>query len=146
MLDRALPRMRANAERLMTDSFTVTRSQGEIVDPDTGVSTPKLVQVYKGKGKVQTSGGVASQANTASGESSNVGGIVPVWTLYLHFPVSATGMQPGDMAACDSSADSDLVGRKFRLVNLQSEKTYATARRWNVQEIPKNEGDDADDG
>ena len=38
------------------------------------------------------------------------------------------------------SADPALVGRRFRLVNMQSEKTHATARRWNVQEIPMEGG------
>lgn len=124
----------------MTDRFTIQRYTGKTVtDPDTGVDVPEMKQVAESKGKVQTSGGIASQVVTASGDSSNVGGNVPVWSLYLHFPASLTGLREKDVAVCTTSDDPDLVGRRFRLVNLQSEKSHATARRWNVQEMP--EGD-----
>ncbi len=124
----------------MTDRFTVQRYTGKhVTDPDTGVDVPEMKQVAESKGKVQTSGGIASQVVTASGDSSNVGGNVPVWSLYLHFPASLTGLREKDVAVCTASTDPDLVGRRFRLVNLQSEKSHATARRWNVQEMP--EGD-----
>jgi len=133
-------RARAMAESLMTDSFTIRRSTGSVdVDPDTGVSTPVTVEVWSGHGKVQTSGGIASQVVSASGDSSNVGGNVPTWSLYLHLPMTATGLRVKDVAVCTASSDPDLVGKRLRLVNLQSEKTYATARRWNVQEIPEEE-------
>lgn len=124
----------------MTDRFSIQRYTGKTVtDPDTGVDVPEMKQVAESKGKVQTSGGIASQVVTASGDSSNVGGNVPVWSLYLHFPASLTGLREKDVAVCTASDDPDLIGRKFRLVNLQSEKSHATARRWNVQEMP--EGD-----
>lgn len=138
MVQTALPRLRSQAERLMTDQFTIQRYTGRnVTDPDTGVDVPEMKQVAESKGKVQTSGGIASQVVTASGDSSNVGGNVPVWSLYLHFPVTLTGLKEKDVAVCTASDDPDLVGRKFRLVNLQSEKTHATARRWNVQEMPE---------
>ena len=133
-------RARAMAESLMTDSFTIRRSTGSVdVDPDTGVYTPVTVEVWSGHGKVQTSGGIASQVVSASGDSSNVGGNVPTWSLYLHLPMTATGLRVKDVAVCTASSDHDLVGKRLRLVNLQSEKTHATARRWNVQEIPEEE-------
>lgn len=140
MMQTALPRLRNQAERLMTDQFTVQRFTGRnVTDPDTGVDVPEMTLVADSKGKVQTSGGIASQVVTASGDSSNVGGNVPVWSLYLHFPASLTGLKEKDVAVCIASDDPDLVGRRYRLVNLQSEKSHATARRWNVQEMP--EGD-----
>ena len=140
MVQTALPRLRSQAERLMTDQFTIQRYTGRnVTDPDTGVDVSEMTLVAESKGKVQTSGGIASQVVTASGDSSNVGGNVPVWSLYLHFPASLTGLREKDVAVCTASADPDLVGRRFRLVNLQSEKSHATARRWNVQEMP--EGD-----
>ncbi|MDN5980119.1 DUF6093 family protein [Bifidobacterium mongoliense] len=140
MMRTALPRLRNQAERLMTDQFTIQRYTGRhVTDPDTGVDVQEMMQVADSKGKVQTSGGIASQVVTASGDSSNVGGNVPVWSLYLHFPVTLTGLREKDVAVCTASDDPDLVGRKFRLVNMQSEKSHATARRWNVQEMP--EGD-----
>ncbi|MCI1635204.1 DUF6093 family protein [Bifidobacterium sp.] len=140
MVQTALPRLREQADRLMTDRFSIQRYTGKTVtDPDTGVDTPEVLPVAETIGKVQTSGGIASQVVTASGDSSNVGGNVPVWSLYLHFPASLTGLKEKDVAVCTASDDPDLIGRKFRLVNLQSEKSHATARRWNVQEMP--EGD-----
>ena len=42
-----------------------------------------------------------------------------------------------------ASRDAALTGSHLRLINLQSEKTHATARRWNVQEIPHDGGGDA---
>ncbi|GAA6124175.1 DUF6093 family protein [Bifidobacterium psychraerophilum] len=140
MMQTALPRLREQAERLMTDQFTVQRYTGRTVtDPVTFVDVQEMIQVAESRGKMQTSGGIASQVVTASGDSSNVGGNVPVWSLYLHFPVTLTGLREKDVAVCTASGDPDLVGRRFRLVNLQSEKSHATARRWNVQEMP--EGD-----
>jgi hypothetical protein len=140
MVQNALPRLRSQAERLMTDQFSIQRYTGRnVTDPDTGVDVQEMKQVAESKGKVQTSGGIASQVVTASGDSSNVGGNVPVWSLYLHFPASLTGIKEKDVALCTASDDPDLVGRRFRLVNLQSEKTHATARRWNVQEMPEGE-------
>ncbi|KFI80263.1 DUF6093 family protein [Bifidobacterium mongoliense] len=140
MVQAALPKMRANAESLMSDSFDVMRPTGRnVVDPDTGVDSPELVLFAQSKGKIQTAGGIASQVVTASGDSSNVGGNVPVWSLYIHFPMTLVGLREKDVAVCTASTDSDMVGKRFRLVNLQSEKTHATARRWNVQEMP--EGD-----
>ena len=140
MVNAALPRLREQAERLMTDRFDIMRPTGSMsVDPDTGASVPGLVRVAQTVGKVQTSGGIASQVVTASGDSSNVGGNVPTWTLYVHFPVSLTGLHAKDVAVCTASTDPDLVGKRMRLVNMQSEKSHATARRWNVQEIPEEE-------
>ena len=132
--------MRAAAESLMTDRFDIMRPTGAMsVDPETGASVTGQTRVAQTIGKVQTAGGIASQVVTASGDSSNVGGNVPVWSLYLHFPVTLTGLREKDVAVCTDSDDPDLVGRRFRLVNMQSEKSHATARRWNVQEMP--EGD-----
>lgn len=139
-----LRRGRAAAEALMRDTCVIRRPTGGIVvDPDTGVATPGTRTVYEGPCRVQASGGVASQVVSASGESTNVGGNVPVWTLYLHLPVSAGACRSGDIALVTHSVDSSLTGRRLRLVNLQSEKSLATARRWNVSEMPR-EGSDVD--
>lgn len=133
-----LRRGRREAERLMTDTCVIRRPTGAIgVDPDTGVATPEYTLVYEGKCKLQTAGGIASQVVSASGDATNVGGNVPVWSLYLHLPMSAVDCRPGDLAQITSSVDPALVGRRLRFVNLQSEKTHATARRWNVSEMPQ---------
>ena len=132
-------KLRAYAESLMTDTIRIIRPGSVDVDPVTGAETPTGETLYEGPGKVQTSGGMASQTSTASGDSSNVGGIVPEWSLYLHLPISATGLREKDVAQVVDSRDPDLRGRCMRLVNMQSEKSLATARRWNVQEIPKED-------
>ncbi|RSX46116.1 DUF6093 family protein [Bifidobacterium castoris] len=133
-----LARGRSDALRLMGDICTVSRPTGRFeVDPDTGVTTPVVDVIYHGACRVQTAGGVASQVVSASGDSTNVGGNVPVWSLYLHLPYTATGCRPGDIAHIDSSMDAALVGARLRLVNLQSEKTLATAARWNVSQMPR---------
>ncbi|RSX56770.1 DUF6093 family protein [Bifidobacterium samirii] len=136
-LTATLPELQALAESLMRDEFLITRPTGlSDTDPDTGVSTPRHETVYRGRGKLQTSGGIAGDQTGTSDRSGGIGGQVSEWTLYLHVPISATGLREHDLAECIRSRDPDLVGRRFRLVNMQSEKTYATARRWNVREIP----------
>lgn len=136
---------RAEAEALMGDTVTIERPTGRLVtDPTTGVTRPETTVVYVGCCKLQTAGGIASQVVSAAGDSTNVGGNVPVWSLYLHVPYHVHGLQSGDLARIDSSMDEDNIGRRLRLVNLQSEKTHATAHRWNVSEMPK-EGDDSDE-
>lgn len=128
---------RLDALKLMADVCTVVRPTGRFeVDPDTGVTRPVADTVYHGACRVQTAGGVASQVVSASGDSTNVGGNVPVWNLYLHLPYTASGCRPGDIALIESSNDPGLVGARLRLVNLQSEKTLATAKRWNVSQMP----------
>ena len=61
--------------------------------------------------------------------------VTPVWSLYLHLPYGTTGLSPGDVAEITAATDPNLKGRKFRLLNMQSEKTHATACRWNVKEV-----------
>lgn len=139
MIAASLPRLRRAAESLMTDTIRITRPGKTAVDPVTGAETPTGEILYEGPGKVQTSGGLASQTSTASGDSSNVGGLVPQWSLYLHLPISVTGLREKDVAQVIDSQDPDLKGRCMSLVNMQSEKTLATARRWNVQEIPEED-------
>ena len=138
----ALPQMQQFAEQLMTDRVRVERLTGRMsVDPETGLSEPESVLVYEGPAKLQTYGGIAQQsAASATGDTSNLGGVVPVWSLRLDLPISVVGARSGDIAMVVASRDAALTGSRLRLINLQSEKTYATARRWNVQEIPHNSG------
>ena len=95
--------------------------------------------MYRGAGRLQTSGGVASDKTAATTASGGTGGPVSEWNLCLQLPMKATGLRERDTAECVASTDPDLVGRRFLLVNMQSEKTHATAKRWNVREIPNPE-------
>lgn len=139
----ALPQMRQLAEQLMTDTVRIVRMTGEIrVDAETGLSVPVSVLVYEGPAKLQTYGGIAQQsAASATGDTSNLGGVVPIWSLRLDLPINVVDARSGDIAIVKASRDAALAGARLRLINLQSEKTYATARRWNVQEIPHDDAD-----
>ena len=140
----ALPQMQQLAEQLMTDTVRIERLTGRMsVDPETGLSEPESVLVYEGPAKLQTYGGIAQQSSaSATGDTSNLGGVVPVWSLRLDLPISVVDARSGDIAIVVASRDAALTGSHLRLINLQSEKTYATARRWNVQEIPHSGGGD----
>ena len=138
----ALPQMQQLAEQLMTDTVRVERLTGQMsVDPETGLSDPESTLVYEGPAKLQTYGGIAQQSSaSATGDTSNLGGVVPVCSLRLDLPISVVGARSGDIAIVMASRDAALTGNRLRLINLQSEKTFATARRWNVQEIPHSGG------
>lgn len=138
-----LDRARRKAEQLMTDTVRIVSMTGEIrVDAETGVSVPVSVLVYEGPAKLQTYGGIAQQSSaSATGDTSNLGGVVPVWSLRLDLPINVVDARSGDIAMVVASRDAALTGNRLRLINLQSEKTHATARRWNVQEIPHDDTD-----
>lgn len=138
-----LDRARRKAEQLMTDTVRIVSMTGEIrVDAETGVSVPVSVLVYEGPAKLQTYGGIAQQSSaSATGDTSNLGGVVPVWSLRLDLPIDVVDACSGDIAMVVASRDAALIGARLRLINLQSEKTHATARRWNVQEIPHDDTD-----
>ncbi|MGY5202975.1 DUF6093 family protein [Bifidobacterium adolescentis] len=128
-----LERGRENAESLMTDECTVVRPGEAATDPDTGEVKPTFTQVYAGHCKVQTSGGLASE-NTEGSAAQAMGAVSLVWSLYAHFPYGTPGLRAGDVVEVTESANPLLVGRRLRLVSPQSEKTHATACRWNVKE------------
>ena len=127
MLDSLMTSGRDAAERLMTDECRVTKAGGVTVDPDTGQSVPKVTEVYAGKCKVQTSGGVG-------GDTTDTGTVVNEWLVRVDFPWATQGLGPDMVVEITKSGDQNLVGHKFRLVSPQSQKTHATAQRWNVKE------------
>ena len=128
-----MARARANAESLMTDQCAVTRPGDTTTDPDTGLPTTGTTPVYAGKCKVQTSGSLASE-QTEGSAAQNMGAVSLVWSLYMHFPFDTDGLRAGDVAEITESANPLLKGRRLRLVSPQSEKTHATACRWNAKE------------
>lgn len=128
-----LAKARANAEDLMTDQCVVTRPGDTTTDPDTGLPTTGDAKVYEGRCKVQTSGDLASE-QTEGSAAQNMGAVSLVWSLYMHFPFGTGGLRAGDVAEVTESANPLLKGRRLRLVSPQSEKTHATACRWNVKE------------
>lgn len=129
----ALPKLRQMAECLMTDRCIVTRPGESVTDPDTGLPDTGTEKVYEGSCKVQTSGGLASEQTEGSAAQA-MGAVSLVWSLYVHFPYGTPGLRAGDVVEVTESANPLLVGRRLRLVSPQSEKTHATACRWNVKE------------
>lgn len=129
----ALPKLRQMAESLMLDRCRVTHKGGMATDPVTGVPAPTENVVYEGKCKVQTSGGLAAE-NSEGGIVEALGAVTPVWSMYVHFPYGTTGLLPGDVCEITEADDPNLKGRRLRLLNMQSEKSHATACRWNVKE------------
>lgn len=121
-----IERSRRNAESLMKDTCRVVREGKPVTNPD-GTVEPGEMEIYSGKCKVQTAGGVGS-------ESTQLGGITQTWLLYLHFPYGTPGLQSGDIATV-TSINPGVDGRRYRLVNPQSEQTIATAERWNIKEV-----------
>lgn len=128
-----LEKARRNAESLMIDRCTVSRPGESTTDPSTGLPATGTEQVYEGCCKVQTSGGLASEQTEGSAAQA-MGAVSLVWSLYVHFPYDTSGLRAGDVVEVTESANPLLVGRRFRLVSPQSEKTHATACRWNVKE------------
>lgn len=128
-----LVKARRDAENLMTDHCTVTRPGESTTDPDTGLPNTGTEQVYQGKCKVHTSGGLASEQAEGSAAQA-MGAVSLVWSLYVHFPYDTNGLRAGDVVEITESANPLLTGRRLRLVSPQSEKTHATACRWNVKE------------
>lgn len=127
-----LAKARANAECLMTDRCVVTRPGVTTTDPDTGLTTTGKEKVYEGSCKVQTGGGLASEQTEGSAAQA-MGAVSLVWSLYIHFPFG-TSLRNGDLVTVTKSANPELVGRRYRMISPQSEKSWATACRWNVKE------------
>lgn len=127
-----LNRGRQLAESLMTDQCRVTRMGKPVTDPETGLVGPAANTVYEGKCKVQTSGGLASE-NVEGSAAQTMGAVSLVWSLYIHYPFG-TMLRNGDLVTVTKSANPELVGRRYRMISPQSEKSWATACRWNVKE------------
>ena len=111
----ALPKLRQMAESLMSDQCAVKE------------------KVHECSCKVQTSGVLASEQTEGSAAQA-MGAVSLVWSLYVHFPYGTPGLRAGDVVEVTESANQLLAGSRFRLVSPQSEKTHATACRWNVKE------------
>lgn len=139
---RALARLgafQARAESLFGCTFAAYSPNGTTtVD---GLEVQAYAAQGTTSGKVQ--GGSSSTQDTATREVT-VGGVSrPVLVGGLHIPVSAPVPVAGDLGvgwvyhctAAVAPADVALMGRWFLVVNAPA-KTYATARRLDVVEVP----------
>lgn len=121
---------RAAAERLMTDTAAVTAQPvkgalNEHGEYDDGQPTP----LYEGACKVKVTDTLNQDVNVQ-------GRLLIVQRLNVDFPINdATIFAPGTHVTMTASrTDTALVGRKFRTTGPHSQ-TYATARRYPVEEI-----------
>lgn len=122
-----LARGRLAAEVGMVDTCTIQRRTGQTEDEFSGVVTDTYVQVYAGRCRLQQPGSQAQQQDV--GEAS-----ILLYRVELQLPISATGLQTGDLVTITASAhDADLVGKVFYVRELPR-KSEATARRVQVQE------------
>lgn len=133
---RALPQFRAEAERQMQDSCTITCEDPEAtqgpIDPVTGQYPPiARITVYTGKCRVQIKSVIASSSDASAGER-----MATVQEFELQLPVVGTeSVAINDVAEMLTCAlDTSLEGRKFT-VAARHEKSQATARRLRVIEV-----------
>lgn len=113
---------RRAAERLMTDHIVINRVTGSSVDPLTGEDVPELVQVYEGKGKLQSFEGHEGSREVIAHSSV-------VQRMSIHLPVDSYRSSVGDVVRIVHSSDPLLVGRDYRVTQEAPFKTHATAYR-----------------
>lgn len=129
----ALPGLRVEAERNMTDACTITRAgvgKGPWNESTGQYDAPARTTIYTGKCRVQIKAIIASSSESDVGERASI-----AQEFELQLPVSGTGaVSIHDVAEVTVAAhDDSLVGRKFT-VTARDEKSQATARRLRVIE------------
>lgn len=139
---RAVARLGAfqkRAESLM--GLTLVPLEPDGTDTVDGLEVQSYAQHDDTLGKVQ--GGSASTADTAT-EYVTIGGVRrPLMRGGLHIPISAPVPTAGDqgvgweyaVAAVGPHDDATLLSRRYLVVNVPA-KSYATARRLDVVEVP----------
>lgn len=127
----ALTEGRALAESLMTDTATVRYKTSQTVQNARGQEEAVYAVRFTSKCKLQS--------NNRQATDPDVGGRRdPIDALEIHLPVSAGQVYEGDVVeitAVGSLSDVRSLGRKF-VVASPMNKTYATATRLSVKELP----------
>lgn len=137
-----LPYLQSEAESMMTLTLRAYSPNGWTEDPD-GYQVPAYADEGTTPGKVQ--GG--TQGRDTQMRYVTIGSVErPVLTGGLHIPLTApvptAGTQRGKAAweyeveAVGPNDDPALLGRRFLVVEVPA-KSYATARRLDVAEIPQ---------
>ncbi len=128
--------MRARAESLMTLTLAAYAPAGLVNDE------PAFTPQGQTFGKVQ--GGAASTRDTVTRTITVAGVARPIMEGGLHIPISAdvpvAGLDRGkgweyEIADIGEFDDPALLGRRYLVVNVPA-KSYATARRLDVVEVP----------
>lgn len=132
-LARTVEELRTYADAAFGDSFTAYAFTTTKVD-DLDVQAWVSQGVTPGKVAGPSAAAADTQTRTVS-----VGGVErPVVEGGLHIPISAPLPAIGWEYVCDSvgpQSDPALVGRRWRVVDVPA-KSYATARRLDVVEVP----------
>ena len=119
---------RREAEALMIDTCTITRSGEPVTDPSTGVVSNGSVQVYAGKCKVQS-----KDASTATPDAA--GASFTVVSRQVHIPANTADVKDGDVVTITASAlNAHTVGKQYRVEGFTPD-TFETATRLPVKEI-----------
>lgn len=128
----SLRRLRSWATGLMTDECRIVGRQA-VTDPHTGRRpVPKRSGTRAG---AKCRPAAASPQRTRRAASSRPWARSPPCGRSTCICPTGPRVSPGDVAEITAATDPNLKGRKFRLLNMQSEKTHATACRWNVKEV-----------
>lgn len=126
-VEATLARGRAHAERLMTDTCTITRVTAETLDADHDL-TPTTTEVYTGKCRIRP-------RQTQDRMLEHGGDDIGAADLVVSIPITATGVQPGDTVTVDTSTyDADAVGRTYTVLG-SVHGSQVTARRLTCQEV-----------
>ncbi len=126
-----LPDLQAEAEGRMVDTCTLAHPGGEeTFDPDTGTyTTPAATTYYSGPCEVQISDGLTARETEAGGTELTLS------RLTLKVPVSVEGIEVNDIATITASElDPALVDQEYRVLSGFA-KTFATARRLQVEAV-----------
>lgn len=120
-----LPTLRAEAEAAMPDTCTITRSSGApVFDPVTGTYTAAgTSNIYTGRCRVQAK----ADEVVAAGDQP-----VTLRRFTASLPVATSGIEVDDLLTVTDSADADLVGLEFRVVDVKA-GTWLVARRLTLE-------------
>lgn len=123
---------RADAERLMSDTFTLSRPTGEgmVYDPAEQAEVEATDLLGTSPGKVQSRALATTEAEVGGRTAATI-------RLEVHLPVSAVALRRGDYAAVTAlgpMTTPSMSGRKFRVVGPVG-KSWATAARYEVEEV-----------
>lgn len=124
---------RADAEAGMTATIRAYRQTGRIAqDDDTGIEQPEFHEVIaESIAKFQNVGNLSAVTADLGGRREVID------QMRVDLPVSAEQLLQDDIIEClTNPTDPRLEGRKF-VVGAPMNKTYSTATRLNVKELPE---------
>lgn len=127
---------RVRAEEAFSDTVRFKRKTGRTTqDETTGREAAEYETLFTSKCKVRI-GALGSLVPTAK-ERLDGGREVTQLRSVMHLPVDAPRLEPndiGELIAVGDVSDLQLLGRSYRVV-APIGQTYATARRFSVEEI-----------